>query len=1032
MSPANAPGYDFNPNLHVHTIDPPVQIGHTHGYGPVFGDPKLRQAVARDINRVYRTPGKGDKNQVTEENVGITAGCNLAFTTVASSLCAPGDALIVCDPWYFNHQMTLTAFGIQIAAVHTKPPEYFPDLQMIRALLASNSRTSNKTIKGVVLVTPNNPTGAIYPPDLIRKIAVLCRENQVALILDETYRDFLLTGNDLDDAPQPSGSAATPSLPYNFARPHDLFEDAPAGLAESSWDPQWDWRSTVIQLFSFSKSYAIPGHRLGGFVAHSAFLEQKTQDESGADKLVFGPTAKALDNFQVSPPRTDTQRAVAWAIEDPQQLEWRSQVANELRVRRRAFIQGLSTPVPPFLNQDASALADSSRDHSPAKSPKDWGWHVESAGAYYAFLRHPFKVPSEQVAQALAELVGVVTLPGAFFMPAGSDSVSEISSGSRLRVSVANVSTDKLAKLPERLAILSELWEKKGAAESPVGLPTHQQSRFDAATAVKRTSSDVLIRLKCARLRTTPRLTSPLASILLLIINSYFSKRMKMTLAIDTSRRASPLAPTTANRRPEQPPATSSTTSTVPHSIDTSNVTPCTCSTDMSTFCTSPPFSASHPTQSENLVSAIDEYLADLRLPLTTTAKTSRRHVPLQLDLDQSKLALVEQALASSPDALRRSHLPLPIDFANSSGQRMAEELEDRAEVVGSPAFYRCFRSGEGVMVMEDAAAFPYSPRRESVLVEVGGDDARSRVLERNRNDDSNGIITKVEMSEATKRGREMAGLPRVRFGAPVEVESSSSDDSCGVDAKWLHSSPSSTCSSLSSCGSEIKSEKVQTNSPASDPAGFTSLSNIERPRRSRQRKLAMDTVIPETSASSSLPPRQVQSIKTSPTSTQIVKTVRKLNKLKQLLGDEVGCHILPSVGNTSLGVHESPAANQVNVMKPLPLIPRRGSPQRSKTSTSTSTSTSKPRSKTCLLLATASTGRPSTAAGAPCTCAKCCRKMDVISDRILSSTVVGMSLRDVSAERERKARAVVERRPNTSASVWARSEWRDGSFFEM
>lgn len=245
MSAANSPGYDFNPNLHVHTIDPPVQIGarwaqsypssssplagpdvlphfpllnlaqgvpghpptsalleriqfeslpenvsspagHTHGYGPVFGDPRLRQAVARDINRVYRTSGKGDKNQVTEENVGITAGCNLAFTTVATSLCAPGDALIVCDPWYFNHQMTLTAFGIQIAAVHTKPPEYFPDLQMIRALLASNSRASSKTIKGVVLVTPDNPTGAVYPPDLIRKIAVLCRENQVALILDET------------------------------------------------------------------------------------------------------------------------------------------------------------------------------------------------------------------------------------------------------------------------------------------------------------------------------------------------------------------------------------------------------------------------------------------------------------------------------------------------------------------------------------------------------------------------------------------------------------------------------------------------------------------------------------------------------------------------------------------------------------------------------------------------------------------------------------------------------------------------------
>lgn len=273
-----------------------------------------------------------------------------------------------------------------------------------------------------------------------------------------------MTGSDLDDASHPpsSSSSSSPSLPYNFARPHDLFEDAPAGLADASWESEWDWSSTVIQLFSFSKSYAIPGHRLGGFVAHPAFLQQKTKDANGTSSIIFGPTAKALDNFQVAPPRTDTQRAVAWAIEDPQQLEWRNQVANELRVRRRAFIEGLSQPVPAFLDHDGSALAGPSNDRTLAKSPKDWGWHVESAGAYYAFLRHPFtSIPSDKVAQALAELVGVVTLPGAFFVPADTDATGE-SAGSRLRVSVANVSTERLAKLPARLAILSELWDKKG------------------------------------------------------------------------------------------------------------------------------------------------------------------------------------------------------------------------------------------------------------------------------------------------------------------------------------------------------------------------------------------------------------------------------------------------------------------------------------------------------------------------------------------------------------------------------------------
>ncbi|KAJ9478305.1 Aspartate aminotransferase [Pseudozyma hubeiensis] len=165
----------------------------------------------------------------------------------------------------------------------------------------------------------------------------------------------------------------------------------------------------------------------------------------------------------------------------------------------------------------------------------------------------------------------------------------------------------------------------------------------------------------------------------------------------------------------------------------------------MSTICKSPPCSASLSTHSESLLSAIDEYLADLRLPLTTTANTSGRRIPLRLNLDQSKLSSVEQALPSSPDGLRRSHLPLPFDVSNTSVRRMTDEIEEGEEVVGSPAFYRCFKSGEGVTVMEDAAAFPYSPRRESVLVDVGGGDARSRVLDRYREDNLSADKSKAE-----------------------------------------------------------------------------------------------------------------------------------------------------------------------------------------------------------------------------------------------------------------------------------------------
>lgn len=103
-----------------------------------------------------------------------------------------------------------------------------------------------KRAKAIVLVSPNNPTGTTYPPELIEEFADLARERGVALIVDETYRDFIVP--DSESGP---------------GRPHTLFERP-------------DWRSHVISLASFSKSYKIPGHRLGVIVAGKEVLQAVT------------------------------------------------------------------------------------------------------------------------------------------------------------------------------------------------------------------------------------------------------------------------------------------------------------------------------------------------------------------------------------------------------------------------------------------------------------------------------------------------------------------------------------------------------------------------------------------------------------------------------------------------------------------------------------------------------------------------------------------------------------------------------------
>jgi aspartate/methionine/tyrosine aminotransferase len=322
-------------------------------YGPIHGDIALRQAFAADLAATYGAalePG----------NIAITAGCNQAFVTIAMALAKAGDAIIVPTPWYFNHEMTLNMLGIEARALVARADAGFvPDVAAARTLIDAR-------VKAIVLVTPNNPTGAVYPPAVIAAFAELCREAGIMLVLDETYRDFL-----------PGGSS----------QPHELFQEA-------------GWQRTVIQLYSFSKSYAVPGWRLGAIVAGEAALRE---------------IGKALDCIQICPARPG-QQAVAWGIEALR--GWREANRADINARAAAFRQAMSG-----LN----------------------GWSVDQAGAYFAYVRHPFAgVPAAQVAEMLARRWGVLALPGSYFGP-GQDT--------HLRMAFANVTTPAIADAVARLAL---------------------------------------------------------------------------------------------------------------------------------------------------------------------------------------------------------------------------------------------------------------------------------------------------------------------------------------------------------------------------------------------------------------------------------------------------------------------------------------------------------------------------------------------------------------------------------------------------
>ena len=141
----------------------------TSGYGPIDGEPALREALAVDIARAYNAP-------IDAADIAITAGGNLAFTMAMTVL---GGRVVLPAPWYFNHRMALEMLGIEAVPLpcHARTG-FVPDPDEAAPLLDG--------ARALVLVTPNNPTGATYPPDLIARFAALCRARGVWLVLDET------------------------------------------------------------------------------------------------------------------------------------------------------------------------------------------------------------------------------------------------------------------------------------------------------------------------------------------------------------------------------------------------------------------------------------------------------------------------------------------------------------------------------------------------------------------------------------------------------------------------------------------------------------------------------------------------------------------------------------------------------------------------------------------------------------------------------------------------------------------------------
>ena len=200
-----------------------------HGYGFGIGDGAVRATVLEKVR---------SENQLAGDfEVVITAGSNMAFFESVLCITDPGDEIILLTPYYFNHEMTARIANCNPVVV-PPGPDFMPDIAAIRASISSRSRA-------IVTVSPNNPTGVVYPSSVLEEINQLCAEYGLYHISDEAYEYF------------------------TFDRERHYSPGAGQGAS-----------SHTISIFSLSKSYGMAGWRLGYMAVPSHLLPaiKKVQD----------------------------------------------------------------------------------------------------------------------------------------------------------------------------------------------------------------------------------------------------------------------------------------------------------------------------------------------------------------------------------------------------------------------------------------------------------------------------------------------------------------------------------------------------------------------------------------------------------------------------------------------------------------------------------------------------------------------------------------------------------------------------------
>jgi aspartate aminotransferase len=220
-NPVVEPPEEFNLELRRLASDP---IKGMHRYMPNNGYPATRHAVAQGLQRETGLP-------FTEDDIVMTCGAAAALNVVLKTILNPGDEVLILAPYFVEYGYYIDNHQ-GVAVVVPTGADFQPDLEGIEAAITPRTRA-------IIINSPNNPTGVVYPAERLHALGDLLRHAQarhsseIFLISDEPYRRLIFDG-----------------------------------LAFPQVFPHYD---NTIVVHSHAKDLALPGERIGYIAVHPAY-----------------------------------------------------------------------------------------------------------------------------------------------------------------------------------------------------------------------------------------------------------------------------------------------------------------------------------------------------------------------------------------------------------------------------------------------------------------------------------------------------------------------------------------------------------------------------------------------------------------------------------------------------------------------------------------------------------------------------------------------------------------------------------------